>query len=147
MPPIAIDEARERAYPGACHAAGREYHPKVAGKPPYSVSHSVIGTMHRATAELIESGAGTRALGAGDKAPAFALDDPDGHLVSSADLLPQGALVVSFYRDVWCSYCNMELQALQASLPELLKQISRWTRSWASTFIRRCKPSRLCRPT
>jgi hypothetical protein len=24
---------------------------------------------------------------------------------------------------------------------------ARWTRSWASTFIRRCKPSRLCRPT
>ncbi len=26
--------------------------------------------------------------------------------------------MVSFYRGVWCPYCNMELQALQAALPE-----------------------------
>jgi peroxiredoxin len=88
-----------------------------AGKPPYSVPRTVIETMHRATAELIASGAATRALKAGDKAPAFALRDPDGELVSSADLLAKGSLVVSFYRGVWCPYCNMELQALQAALP------------------------------
>jgi peroxiredoxin len=88
-----------------------------AGKPPYSVPRAVIETMHRATAELIASGAATRALKAGDKAPAFALRNPDGELVSSADLLVTGPLVVSFYRGVWCPYCNMELQALQAALP------------------------------
>jgi len=88
-----------------------------AGKPPYSVPHSVIETMHRATAELIASGAATQALKAGDKAPAFTLDDPDGHPVSSVDLLSKGPLVVSFYRGVWCPYCNMELQALQVALP------------------------------
>ena len=33
-----------------------------AGKPPYSVPRSVIDTMHRATEELIASGAATRAL-------------------------------------------------------------------------------------
>lgn len=89
-----------------------------AGKPPYNVPYSVIETMHRATAELIASGAATRALKAGDKAPAFALNDPDGKPVSSAELLVKGPLVVSFYRGVWCPYCNMELQALQAALPE-----------------------------
>ena len=26
--------------------------------------------------------------------------------------------MVSFYRGVWCPYCNMELQALQAALPD-----------------------------
>ena len=88
-----------------------------AGKPPYNVPPSVIETMHRATAELIDSGAAARALKAGDKAPAFTLNDPDGHTVSSADLLAKGPLVVSFYRGVWCPYCNMELQALQAALP------------------------------
>jgi peroxiredoxin len=88
-----------------------------AGKPPYNVPPSVIETMHRATAELIASGAATRALKAGDKAPAFTLRDPDGETVSSADLLARGPLVVSFYRGVWCPYCNMELQALQAALP------------------------------
>lgn len=89
-----------------------------AGKPPYNVPPSVIETMRRATAELIASGAAARALKAGDKAPAFTLKDPDGRPVSSADLLRKGPLVVSFYRGVWCPYCNMELQALQAVLPE-----------------------------
>lgn len=88
-----------------------------AGKPPYNVPYSVIETMHRATAELIASCAATRALKAGDKAPAFTLNDPEGQPVSSADLLAKGPLVVSFYRGVWCPYCNMELQALQAALP------------------------------
>ena len=92
-----------------------------AGKPPYNVPPSVIQTMHRATAELVASGAATRALRAGDKAPAFTLNDPDGQAVSSADLLANGPLVVSFYRGVWCPYCNMELQALQAVLPEFEK--------------------------
>ena len=88
-----------------------------AGKPPYNVPPSVIETMHRATAELIASGAARRALKVGDKAPAFTLKDPEGNDVSSTALLAQGPLVVSFYRGVWCPYCNMELQALQAALP------------------------------
>ncbi len=89
-----------------------------AGKPPYNVSPSVIETMHRATAELIASGAAGRALKAGERAPAFTLNDPDGEPVSSTDLLAKGPLVVSFYRGVWCPYCNMELQALEAALPD-----------------------------
>ena len=92
-----------------------------AGKPPYNVPPVVIETMHRATAELIASGAAAKALKAGDKAPAFTLNNPDGQPVSSADLLAGGPLVVSFYRGVWCPYCNMELQALQAALPEFEK--------------------------
>lgn len=74
--------------------------------------------MERATAELIASGAAGRALKAGDRAPDFTLDAPDGTPVASADLLARGPLVVSFYRGVWCPYCNMELQALQAALPD-----------------------------
>lgn len=88
-----------------------------AGKPPYSVPRSVIETMHRATDELIAAGAAGRALKAGDVAPSFVLNDADGKPVGSAELLAQGPLVVSFYRGVWCPYCNMELQALQEALP------------------------------
>src|SRR5580700_10157172 len=88
-----------------------------AGKPPYSVSRSVIETMHRATAELIASGAASRAKRAGDVAPSFSLRDPDGNIVTSEDLLKKGPLVVSFYRGVWCPYCNMELQALESAKP------------------------------
>ncbi|MFT9258176.1 MAG: peroxiredoxin-like family protein [Acetobacter sp.] len=88
-----------------------------AGKPPYNVPASVIEVMHRATAELLASGAAEHALKAGDKAPSFLLNDAQGNVVSSADLLAKGPLVISFYRGVWCPYCNMELQALQATLP------------------------------
>lgn len=75
----------------------------------------VAAIMERATAELIASGAAAHALKAGDHAPAFTLEAPDGTPTSSADLLAQGPLVVSFYRGVWCPYCNMELQALEAA--------------------------------
>jgi peroxiredoxin len=88
-----------------------------AGKPPYSVPRSVVEVMHRATAELKASGAAERAKKVGDKAPAFSLRDPEGKVVSSQDLLARGPLIVSFYRGVWCPYCNMDLQALQAALP------------------------------
>ena len=89
-----------------------------AGKPPYSVPRSVIDTMHRATAELIASGAASRAKKAGDVAPYFSLKDPEGNVVYSTDLLKRGPLVLSFYRGVWCPYCNTELQALEAAKPE-----------------------------
>jgi peroxiredoxin len=90
-----------------------------SGKPPYNAPPQVIATMHRATAELIASGRAARAKRAGDTAPDFVLDDPDGHPVRSRDLLAQGPLVISFYRGVWCPYCNMELQALQEALPSI----------------------------
>jgi peroxiredoxin len=92
-----------------------------AGKPPYNAPSSVIETMHRATAELIESGTVRRAKKAGDVTPSFSLKEAEGNLVKSADLLKRGPLVLSFYRGVWCPYCNMELQALEAAKPEFDK--------------------------
>jgi len=89
-----------------------------AGKPPYRVPRSVIEVMHRATADLSASGLADRAKKVGDQAPSFSLKDPEGNIVSSAELLARGSLIVSFYRGVWCPYCNMELQALQEVLPE-----------------------------
>ena len=65
-----------------------------AGKPPYSVPRSVIETMHRATVELIASGAAQRARKAGDVAPSFSLKDPEGNVVNSVgspETRPAGA--------------------------------------------------------
>lgn len=90
-----------------------------AGGPPFNAPAWIHEPMHRATDELIASGAAGHALKVGDKAPAFTLNDPDGKPVSSAGLLAQGPLIVTFYRGVWCPYCNMDLQAIQAALPEL----------------------------
>jgi peroxiredoxin len=93
----------------------------VAGKPPYNAPAQVHVVMKRATDELIASGQAGRTLKVGDKAPVFTLNDPEGNPVSSAELLSKGPLVVSFYRGVWCPYCNMELQALEAALPQYLE--------------------------
>jgi len=91
------------------------------GKPPYNVPRSIIEAMHRQRAELKASSLPERAKKVGDKAPAFKLKDAEGKEISSTDLLAKGPLIVSFYRGVWCPYCNMELQALQAALPEFEK--------------------------
>ncbi|TKC88289.1 AhpC/TSA family protein [Trinickia terrae] len=88
-----------------------------AGKAPYFAPPEIHPIMERATAELIASGQAQRALKAGDKAPLFTLTDPNGVPVSSEALLAKGPLVISFYRGVWCPYCNLELQALQEALP------------------------------
>src|SRR5450432_531387 len=80
---------------------------------------AALHAMHCATAELIESAQAQRAKKAGDAASEFTLRDPDGKPVSSRDLLAKGPLVISFYRGVWCPYCNLELQALHSALPDI----------------------------
>ena len=90
-----------------------------AGKPPYNAPPEIHPVMERATAELIASGQAARAIKAGDLAPTFRLKDQDGNEVSSVELLAKGPLVVTFYRGVWCPYCNLELQALNDALPHL----------------------------
>jgi peroxiredoxin len=83
------------------------------GKAPYFAPPEIHPVMERATAELVASGQARQALKAGDVAPPFTLNDPDGKPVSSTELLKKGPLVISFYRGVWCPYCNLELQALE----------------------------------
>ena len=72
-----------------------------SGGAPYHTSREAVEIMHRATAELKASGAEDRALQIGDRAPGFTLFNQDGTQVSSADLLRQGPLVVSFFRGHW----------------------------------------------
>lgn len=75
--------------------------------------------MARADLDLAASGIVEKAKRAGDAAPDFALPDAHGAAVSLAALLKNGPVVASFYRGGWCPYCNLELRALQRSLPEL----------------------------
>ncbi|MCX4162437.1 MULTISPECIES: peroxiredoxin-like family protein [Paraburkholderia] len=90
-----------------------------AGKPPYNAPADIHPIMERATAELIATGQASRAVKAGDRAPDFNLKDQEDNEVSLAGLLKKGPLVVTFYRGVWCPYCNLELKALNEALPEL----------------------------
>jgi peroxiredoxin len=52
-------------------------------------------------------------LKAGDRIPDFMLPSTEGRLVSSAELLGRGPLVLSFFRGAWCAYCTEELSALE----------------------------------
>jgi len=60
------------------------------------------------------------ALGTGDEAPDFSLPDAGGKLVSLPCLLQRGPVVVTFYRGGWCPYCNIQLRAYQAILPQMV---------------------------
>ena len=77
------------------------------------IPSSVVEKLHKSTEELVATGQAERAKKAGDRAPTFALEDTDGRTINLADLLANGPVVLTFYRGVWCPYCNMELQALE----------------------------------
>jgi len=68
---------------------------------------------------LKETGVGQGALQAGDMCPDFMLANAQGELVSSAELLQRGPLVLSFYRGKWCPYCRIELDALKDATPDI----------------------------
>jgi peroxiredoxin len=72
-----------------------------------------------AIAEVDRSGLARDALGVGEVVPEFVLPDAHGRELDIADLLVGGPTVISFYRGGWCPYCNLELRALQARLPDL----------------------------
>lgn len=69
--------------------------------------------------KLMQTDLADKSLKVGDQAPAFTLQNAVGKSVSSAELLKNGPLVISFYRGGWCPFCNLELQALQQALPEI----------------------------
>ncbi|KSA12147.1 peroxiredoxin-like family protein [Maribacter dokdonensis] len=62
---------------------------------------------------------GKNALKVGEQAPNFELPDALGNQIKLSGLLDNGAVVVTFYRGSWCPYCNLQLRALQAKLPEI----------------------------
>jgi peroxiredoxin len=70
-------------------------------------------------AAVAASGLAEHAMTVGEQAPDFTLPDTAGRPVALSELLPTGPTIVTFYRGGWCPYCNLELRAYQALLPEL----------------------------
>ena len=62
---------------------------------------------------------GANALALEQIAPSFELPNQHGQSVQLTELLAKGPVVVTFYRGSWCPYCNLQLKALQARLPEI----------------------------
>jgi peroxiredoxin len=73
----------------------------------------------RAVEALAASGLAERALHAGEYAPAFRLRDGNGRAFSSRKALRSGPVVVVFYRGRWCSYCNVDLSAVEAAFRDI----------------------------
>ena len=83
-----------------------------------------------ATAEMIAAdiealratGMVARAAKPGDPFPtASNLIDAHGAPFSLQALLAEKPVILTFYRGGWCPYCNLELRAYQAALPDILE--------------------------
>ena len=72
----------------------------------------------RVITELKQKGIGEGTLRMAAKAPAFELKDHNGKLISSADLLARGQLVICFFRGRWCPFCVGQLEAMNLILPQ-----------------------------
>jgi peroxiredoxin len=57
----------------------------------------------------------------GTAAPTFELQDHNGELVSSVDLLSKGPLVVFFLRGRWCPFCVGQLEAMNLVASEIAR--------------------------
>jgi peroxiredoxin len=74
----------------------------------------------RVVADLKASGMADRVLPVGTKAPSFELKDHNGKLVSSADLLSKGRLVLFFLRGRWDPFCCGQVEAMNQILPRIV---------------------------
>jgi peroxiredoxin len=69
--------------------------------------------------DLGQSDVAKNALKPGAKAPLFSLPDATGNLISLAEALSKGTVVLTFYRGIWCPYCNLQLKTYQEILPRI----------------------------
>ena len=61
----------------------------------------VLEVMHRATADLRNSGMLDQVITEGDKAPEFELENAGGKRIRSKDILSDRMMVLTFYRGRW----------------------------------------------
>jgi peroxiredoxin len=73
----------------------------------------------RAVTALKQQRLAANVLPGGAKAPAFQLQDHDGKIVSSSELLAKGCLVLCFIRGRWCPFCVAQMEAMNLVLPEI----------------------------
>lgn len=60
-----------------------------------------------------------RVFGPGTKSPSFELPDHNGKIVSSAELLARGRLVLLFIRGRWCPFCVAQMEAMSSAAGEI----------------------------
>ena len=92
---------------------------KIKARIESSLPKESVLIMHQATKDLENSGIGKSIIKTGNKAPEFHLKNQDGVIISSTELLKNGPLVITFYRGVWCPYCNTDLANLKRYTSQL----------------------------
>jgi peroxiredoxin len=75
----------------------------------------------RAIAELRESGVADRALQPGRTTPGFELPDHNGKIIRSSEIVERGPAVICFFRGRWCPFCVGQMEAMNATYPEIQK--------------------------
>ena len=85
----------------------------------HAVDAAASAEVQKAMMNLVEAEERNRPLRVGDIAPAFRLRDTKNAIISSDELLERGPLIVTFYRGLWCPYCQKDLQAFDDALVAL----------------------------
>ncbi len=85
-----------------------------------TIPEDTLNTLMGELQGLIATGIAETAKNKGDKFPGFTLPNANNEPRSLQDFLTDGPLVISFYRGAWCPYCNLEINALQKRLPDIL---------------------------
>jgi peroxiredoxin len=73
----------------------------------------------RAVAELKKRRLAANILPVASTIPEFQLQDHDGKIVFSTDLLAKGRLVLCFIRGRWCPFCVAQMEAMNLVVPEI----------------------------
>jgi peroxiredoxin len=73
----------------------------------------------QAVAELKQRNLAASILPVGAKAPGFELQDHNGMLIQSTDLLAKGRLALCFIRGRWCPFCVGQAEAMNHIVPQI----------------------------
>jgi len=73
----------------------------------------------QAVAELKQRNLAANILPVGAKVPSFELQDHNGKVIHSSDLLAHGRLVLCFIRGRWCPFCVGQMEAMNLIVPQL----------------------------
>lgn len=73
----------------------------------------------RVIAGLKAQGLAHKSLEVGERAPEFSLPDHDGDMVSLAELLRRGRLVLCFFRGRWDPFCCGQMEAMNRIVAEI----------------------------
>jgi len=86
-----------------------------------TIPQGTLNTLQSELETLIATGIAEKSISISSTFPDFSLPNANDELRSLGYFLSSGPLVVSFYRGAWCPYCNLEINALQKSLPDIIK--------------------------